>query len=314
MKYHISISKKEIFTAVILIVGFILLFKGIHSAYRYNHALNLETLNERGLKEGTYVTGNINSYIGQIMYGSNKFNGVSMGWVTLGKTYEFYTIPIEGGSYIALMISDASVIEKLNAFDNGYGEGVYFEGIIIEPPTELNYKWYEHVEGFNMESLIDSVVIQEANLKGKNTTYLGFLLIVIASLIFFSSGGIKNVVMEETDNSGSVYNNYAKLYSKDNELRAEQMQLETLEKRLLSMKRTCILCPFILAFGIYMIYQFHLLIGIMLIITSISNAWNYFINSANTLAKSLVRRLTLKSISIQIEEHRQNIERLQEKE
>ena len=314
MKYHVSITKREIFTAIILILGFILLFRGIHSAYRYNHALNLETLNERGLKEGTYVTGNINSYIGQIMYGSNKFNGVSMGWVTLGKTYEFYTIPIEGGSYIALMISDASVIEKLNAFDNGYGEGVYFEGIIIEPPTELNYPWYEHVEDFNMENLIDSVVIQEANLKGKNTTYLGFLLIVIASLIFVSSGGIKNVVMEEAENTKSVYNNYAKLYNRDNELQAEQMQLEALEKRLLSMKRTCILCPFILALGIYMIYQFHLLIGIMLIVTSISNAWNYFINSANTLAKSLVRRFTLKSISIQIEEHRQNIEKLQEKE
>lgn len=314
MKYHVSISKKEILTAIVLIVGFILLFKGIHSAYRYNHALNLETLNERGLKEGTYVTGNINSYIGQIMYGSNRFYGVSQGWITLGKTYEFYTIPIEGGSYIALMISDASVIEKLNAFDNGYGEDVYFEGIIIEPPTELNYPWYEHVEGFNMDNLIDSVVIQEANLKGKNTTYLGFLLIVIASLIFFSSGGIKNVVMEEADNSRSVYNNYAKLYNNDNELQAEQMQLQVLEKRLLSMKRTCILCPFIFVFGIYMIYQFHLLIGIMLIITSISNAWKYFINSAIAPAKSLVKRFTLKSISIQIEEHKQNIEKLQEKE
>lgn len=314
MKYHVSISKREICTIIILIIGFIFLFWGIHSAYRYNHAVNLETLNERGLKEGTYVTGNINSYIGQIMYGSNKFYGSSMGWVTLGKTYEFYTIPIEGGSYIALMISDESVMEKLNAFDNGYGEGVYFEGIIIEPPTELNYAWYEHVESFNMDNLIDSVVIQEANLKRKNTTYLGFLLIVIASLIFISSGGIKNVVMEEADNSRSVYNNYAKLYNNDNELQAEQMQLQVLEKRLRSMKRTCILCPFILAFGIYMIYQLHLLIGIMLIITSISNAWKYFINSANTLAKSLVKRFTLKSISIQIEEHKQNIEKLQEME
>lgn len=120
--------------------------------------------------------------------------------------------------------------------------------------------------------------------------------------------------MEEADNSRSVYNNYAKLYNNDNELQAEQMQLQVLEKRLLSMKRTCILCPFIFVFGIYMIYQFHLLIGIMLIITSISNAWKYFINSAIAPAKSLVRRFTLKSISIQIEEHKQNIERLQEKE
>ena len=310
MKYCILISKREIFTAIILIIGFILLFQGIHSANRYNHAVNLETLNERELKEGTYVVGNINSYIGQIMFGSNKLYGVSQEWFVLGKTYEVYTIPIKGGSYIALMVFDDSIKDKLEAFDNGYGEGVYFEGIIIESPIAPSYSWYEQVEGFNMESLIDSFVIQEADLKGKNTTYPGFLLIVSASFIFFSAGGFKNIVMKETDNSGAVYNNYAN--NMDNVLQAEKLQLQILEKRLLSMKRTCILSLFILAVGIYMIYQFHLLAGIMLIIVSISNAWKYFINSSNVIAASLAPRIFVESLSIQIEEHKNNIKRLEE--
>ena len=290
-----------------------MLFRGIHSAYRYNHALDLETLDERELKKGTYVIGDINSYIGQIMYGSNRFYGVSQSWITLGKTYNFYTIPIEGGSYIALMISDESVGSKLDAFDNGHGEGVYFEGVIIEPPTEPNYAWYDHVDGFNTEALIDSFVIKGANLKGKNTTYPGLLLIVIASLIFLSAGGIRNIVMEEADHTTPVHNNYAKLYSMDNELQAEQMQLQALEKRLLSMRRTCILCPFIFALGIYMIYQFHLLIGILLVFISIRNAWKYFINSSNAIAASLTPKISVKSLSLQIDEHKRNIEELEEK-
>lgn len=63
MKYHISISKREIITAIIFIIGLILLFKGIHSYYKMNHALSLDNIDEHELRNGTYVTGDIDTYI-----------------------------------------------------------------------------------------------------------------------------------------------------------------------------------------------------------------------------------------------------------
>ena len=319
MKYHVSISKREIFTAIILIVGFILLFKGIHSAYRYNHALNLETLNEHELKKGTYVIGDINSYVGQKLYGSNNFSGVSKTLISSGRAYNFYTIPTGSDSYICIMAYGESLLSQLKTFENGHGEAVYFEGIIVEPSTDLNYNWYANVEGFDADNLIDSFVIKEAHFDGnKYVIYIGILLLVTAALLFFSAGGFKNFVMEEAETAKSVYNNYAKIHNRDNELQAEQMQLETLERRLNSAKRNAVLCSILLLIGIYIIYSAYLLegklFGILLLLIAVRGIWNYFINSANTLAKALVRKFTLKSISIQIEEHRQIIEKLQEKE
>lgn len=322
MKYHVSITKREIFTAVLLLIGLVLLFRGIHSYNKSSHALNLEKLNEQTLKDGAYVVGNIDTYIGQILYGSNRFDGVSKTFITSGKTYHFYTIPFGQNSYICVMAYSESLIDKLKTFENGHGEDIYFEGIIVEPPTDLNYNWYAHVEGFNTEDLIDSFVIRETNFEGtkninKHMIYAGALLLAMAALLFFSAGGIKNLVVKEPENARPANNNYAKIYNRDNELLTEKMQLETLARRLKSAKRNAVLCLTLLFLGIYIVYSAYLLeikvFGILLILISVRGIWNYFINSANTLAKSLVRRFSLKSLSIQIEEHKKKIEELEEK-
>lgn len=327
MKYHVFITKREILTAILLIIGLTLLCWGINSYYKTNyksnHALNLENLNEHMLKDGDYVLGTIDTYIGQELYGSNKFSGVSITFITSGKTYNFYTIPFGQNSYICIMAYSKSLLSQLEAFENGHGEDVAFTGIIVEPPTDLNYNWYTNVEGFNTEDLIDSFVIRETDFErnkdiNKHIIYAGIILLAIAALLFFSAGGIKNFIMKESDNTRSVYNNYAKSYNGNNELLTEKMQLETLERRLKSIKRAAILCLALLLIGIYIVYSAYLLeikvLGILLILISVRGIWNYFINSANTLAKSLVKRFTLKSLSVQIEEHRKNIEKLQEKE
>lgn len=318
MKYHITISKREFFTVIILIIGFMLLFKGIHSYYKVNHALHLEDLDEHTLRNGTYVTGDINTYIGKTMYGSGKFSGVSISLTTSGKTYNFYTIPVGQKSYICIMAYSKSLITQLEAFENGHGENVYFRGIIVEPLTDLNYEWYTTVEGFNTGDLINSFVIKEADFdRYKILVYYGVILLAIAALLFFSAGGIKNLIIEGTDQTGPVYNDYAKVYNINYELQAEKMQLEILERRLKSAKKNAILCFALLLTGIYIVFSAYLLegklFGALLLFISLRGIWNYFINSSNTLAKSLVQRFTLESLSIQIEEHQINIEKLEEK-
>lgn len=166
MKYYISISKREIITAIILIIGLMFLFKGIHSSYQINHALTLDNIDEHALKNGACVTGDIDNYIGQIMYGSGKFSGVSQTLIT---------------------------------FESGYGKKVPFEGIIVEPPIDLNDNWYRNVEGFDTEDLIRSFVIKETDFdRNKNFVYGGVSLLAIAALLFFSAGGLKSFIMEET--------------------------------------------------------------------------------------------------------------------
>lgn len=318
MKYHVFITKREILTSIIFIVGLIILFNGIHSTYKYNHALNLNTLEEYELKEGAYVIGNIDTYVGKKLYGSNNFSGVSITSVIYGKAYNFYTIPVGQKSYICIMVYSKSLLEQLEAFENGHGENIYFEGEVIEPLTDLNLNWYTQIEGFRTEDLINSFVIRETNFgRNKHIIYTGALLLVMAALLFFSAGGIKNLVMKETEDVKPVYNNYTKIYNRDYGLQAEQRQLETLERRLHSIKRNAILCLVPLLLGIYIVYSAYLLevkvFGILLILISIKGIWNYFINSANTMAMSLVKKFTLKSLSIQIEEHKKNIEKLEEK-
>lgn len=318
MKYHVSITKREIFTAILLMIGLVLLFRGIHSYYKIHHALNLADLNKQTIKDGDYVVGNIDTYIGQILYGSNRFDDVSKTLITSGRAYNFYTIPAGSNSYICIMAYSESLLSQLKAFENGHGETVYFEGIIVEPPTELNYNWYTNVDGFDTKNLVDSFVIKEAHFDGnKYVIYIGVLLLVTAALMFFSAGGFQNFVMEEAENTRSVYHNYAKIYNRNNELQAEKMQLETLERRLRSAKRNAVLCLVLLLIGIYIIYSAYLLegklFGVLLLLIAVRGIWNYFINSDNALAKSLVKRFTLKSISIQIDEHKKNIEKLEEK-
>ena len=164
-----------------------------------NHALILDNLEEHELKNGACVTGDIDTYIGQIMYGSGKFSGVSQSLITSGKTYNFYTIPVGHNSYICIMAYSKSLLSQLEAFENGYGKKVSFEGIIVEPPTDLNDNWYRNVEGFDTENLIRSFVIKETDFdRNKNFVYGGVSLLAIAALLFFSAGGLKSFIMKET--------------------------------------------------------------------------------------------------------------------
>ena len=211
MKYNVSISKRIVITAIIFIIGLIFLCIGISSYIKYNHALHLETLDEQTLKKGKDVVGNIDAYIEGITYG--KYNGVSEIHLTARKTYDYYIVPIEQESYIALMISDESVKEQLDAFEGGHGEDVYFEGIVIESPTELNYEWDEFAEDFHPENLVDSFVIKESKLKKKNETYLGILLLIVSVFVFLITGATKDFVTVETDQTD--YSLYVNTLNKD---------------------------------------------------------------------------------------------------
>ncbi|MCH5250801.1 MAG: hypothetical protein J1E98_12750 [Lachnospiraceae bacterium] len=322
MKTRVFISKKLIITVVIFTIGLMFLFKGINSYFKHNQALSLETLTESECKKGSYVVGNIDSYVIYRIKENNKVLGSSDTLLTYTKAYEFYTVPIAQNSYIRIMVSDKDMLSKLKNFIEGKGESFYFEGEIVDSPIEFNYKWYAAIEGFNAEDVIKPYVIKEINFESnKSTIYIGILLVVFSALLFFADGGVKSVVSKDIDdanitgNRGSRSNDYTNSYNKRNEILIEIRQLESYENRLSELKKKCIIGFVLLGIGIYIIVSSYLweikLIGILLIILSIKSIWKYFINSNNRLARQLVKLFGIESLSEKIDECKDNIDKME---
>lgn len=327
MHINISISKRIIINIIVFVIGLTLLCNGINSYYKSKHAVQLENLSESICKNGVYVKGNIDSYVGFKLMGSNKFSGVSATLLSLTsvKSWDFYTIPIAQGSYIRIMTADKSTIDKLQNFEDGKGEGIYFEGKIIASPVSFPLKWYSHIEGFKANDVVSPYVIKEIKFdNAKNIIYIGFLFLAFSALLFFDAGGIKSVISKETEDENKAVwknNNYANSYNKSNELLMEKYQLQLLEKRLAALRNRAILGFLMLVMGIYIIFEFYLvaafhswiviLTGISLIISSIKRIWKYFINSNNAAAVFLIRKFNMESISLKIEQCRRNMEELE---
>lgn len=213
MKYNVSFTKRIILTAIIFIIGLIITSVGLSSYYKYRHALNLQTLNEQELSEGKYIVGNIETYIREVQYENNMYYNVNQTHMTGWKTFDYYAVPIEEDSYITLLISDESIKAQLDAFEGGHGDGVYFEGIVIEPPRQLNYELDGDAEDFNPDKLIDSFAIKEEKLKYKNLTIWGILLLILAVFLFIISGGSSSFVSVEKDETD--YSLYVNTLHKD---------------------------------------------------------------------------------------------------
>ena len=215
MKYNVSFTKRIIFTAIIFIIGLIFLSVGLRSYIKYSNALHLETINKQDLKTGKYIVGNIDTYIEGIQYENNIYHDVNQVHRTAWKIYDYYAMPIEEDSYITLLIADDSAKAQLEAFEDGHGEPIYFEGIIIEPSRQLNYELDETVEDFNPENFVDSFAIKETKLTYRNPIILGIILLVFSILLFFIAGGSNSFISVETDKTD--YDLYVNTLNKDKE-------------------------------------------------------------------------------------------------
>ena len=215
MKYNVSFTKRIILTVIIFIMGVIFLSVGLRSYYKYSNALHLDTLNRQDLQTGKYIVGNVDTYVQGIQYANNIYHDINQVHRTAWKTYDYYAMPIEEDSYITLLIADDSVKAQLEAFEDGHGEPIYFEGIIIEPSKQLTYELDETMEDFNPENFVDSFALKETKLSYKNPIILGVLLLVFSIFLFFISGGSNSFISVETDKTD--YDLYVNTLNKDKE-------------------------------------------------------------------------------------------------
>lgn len=311
IRTKIQISRELILFIIFLIGGGYCLFYGLSVLQKEKNTIQLETLHKEDCTTGLFVAGSIDSYIGKniINLGDGSYSGVSQTFLTWGKEYNFYTIPMDDDYYICVIISDEDTIEALENFSYGKGNDVYFEGEIIKSPVELNYEWYDGIEEFNgtgTNNIISEYVIAETNLKEKEKIiYLGILFLIISFIQFKFMGGFSGIISTENVIINPHRAGIAESYNMVNELSIAKDRLMLLNKRMLNMKKGCLYRIPLLVIGIYIIcinYYWEIkIIGLVIAVISIKGIMKYILNSGNQCTEWLMRLFGTESLAMQIQ-------------
>ena len=207
-KFTINVTKGYIITAIIFLLGVVVLILGLLSFLKGRNAISVSELYESQLKSGQYVKGVIREYMGYYedpedeetfhsSYGATSFG--------IGVFYWEYTIKTADGKYITLMVNeeDNKLVKELNSYIGGKGNSAYFEGKVVKalPGDEMDESWYQKALGIESKEEIDEVVIsdyfilQDSFEVDTKKISIGFLLIVVSIAYFFFSGGVKGLLV-----------------------------------------------------------------------------------------------------------------------
>ena len=336
MKYttRIYFSKRLILIILLPILAVGCFIKGICMEEKARKAVPLEQLTEEMCAGKPYVKGYITSYV------VNNENEAVSYYMTRNHDrtrYAVYTVPIVGGKYILIGIGDQDKLDALGKFPRGVAEhpeteGVYFEGEVCG--GVIGYReWYKKVDifqGENMQKLIPNYQVREMRFSvWKEWCYVGAILIGIAIVLYGSLGGKSGIVDYIPMDSKPVEKTakaQRKIYDYDREIQAEQMCLQTLENRLLKLKKSSILRLPILLIGLAII-TFELFLreysdgteslanfrfGCLLVLVATPGIVRYWKESGGRLAQKYMRLRGQESLYSQIESSKRRIAELQQ--
>ena len=215
-RFTINVSKGYIITAILFLLGVLVLVLGLLSLLKGWNALSISELEEYQIKDGQYVRGVIREYAGyyEIQGNENSFCSSPYGAIGLGggTFYCTYTIKIADGKYINIFVNDEDrgLIKELDSYIGGKGNSAYFEGRIVKAfGDELEDSWYQKLFGVESKEEIDELAItdyiicQDSLEVDTKKISIGFLLIVVSIAYFFFSGGVKGLLVywdEEKEN------------------------------------------------------------------------------------------------------------------
>lgn len=200
MRTQILIKRKMFVWLLLLLLGLFFLFSGIEGYNKYKNAAELETLDMHHLEAGTYVSGNIGACVKKNMAeaGPEEYSGVGHVYVTFGKEYDIYTIPVAEHSYIRVMAGDADTKLELEKMMNRAEKTVYFEGEIVKSPLDVNYAWYHDIEEFDVDSLETGYMIKQKKIgETYKRIYPGIAILCLCVYLLFC-GSLKDAVTRET--------------------------------------------------------------------------------------------------------------------
>lgn len=200
MRRHIFISKSFFISIFLFIVGCVFLAGGIRSYKKYMDALDFKSFPAADYVEGKYVVGEIDTYLVKEIDAilGTYYSGQSEEFIHWFSKYTTYTIPIEDGRYIRVMIKNRRTVNKLEKFSQGQGEAVAFQGIVYTA-TDMNREWYQGIEGFDTEAILADVVIREVNLEDRIKMVSPGLMFLVMAVICFVFGDAIEIVTEEKE-------------------------------------------------------------------------------------------------------------------
>lgn len=222
---RILISKRSVIWALCMILGVILLGKGILADIRYQNAISFSQLDINDFEYGTYIRGEITDFLKRDIYGNGELTGISMDI----DGYSVYTVPVKDGAYVCVMVGGSQTIELLEQAANGKGASVSFEGKIVKPEFSPNYKWCGRIEGFDIELITADFVVKQISKKSiTNTIYLGIDIIIIGLFLSLTGFAGETLVIDESEKERQK-RKPVKSYNVENDIHSEQKKLAMLE-------------------------------------------------------------------------------------
>ena len=329
-----------IFTAfVMLIYGISIIIGHYEHKPKYIEGDTLQDIALEDVLFGKYVSFYIENYADKAIY------------VDGGIEYEIYTILAEIDesnhtySYIQVMVKEEDTKQKLNHLKE---EKVYFQGEVIE----IGYGDYLYDEAWitnfldvmetNRDILICDYVIKETEIPDEGYGWIGgIVLIIIAIVIYYISGGIKTLwpTVEIKSDKFIEYDNVycMNVHNINNELLCEKDNLKRLKYQQSESKKTDNIMTVIFSIGLILFCfgnitdflksimmessEFRVIlmvlviilkiIGVILMLISIGGVWSRFINSSHKLAVYIAVKRRKRSIYVEIEKCKKNIEYLE---
>lgn len=196
-KKTIELSKWHIAAFILLGIGMLFLLGGISALIQFREALNLSRLDTEDLRSGKYVKGEIRRYAGKKSELVDVFLGVSGSYGYGFTFYDAYTIPVENGKFVEVLIKDEELLDQMEAYDNGIGNGVFFVGRVEKPRYRYNYDFWKDSSVFASvddakERICNKYVIRQTHSEGiRYRIYAGLSLVLTACIIIKGCGGVK---------------------------------------------------------------------------------------------------------------------------
>ena len=333
----------KIFKILIAIMSFIyginLICVWTYNLQYYEEGNTLEEISLEEIADDHYVSFYIDDYANKETYVEEDIE------------YEIYTILVEWdiytgiNSYIQVMVKNEETKNKLNNLHPGK---VYFEGVVIDAPNngfEFGKEWEKGVpDGMNVsrDKLVADMAIVETEIPSKGYgIYIGIALVIVSIIIYRKYGGIQGCVPDidikpnKYDEYNSEYN--TQTYNIRNEWLCEndnltKLKLEQIESKKADNIMTVIFCAglLLLCSGnimeflnsiveemlefrviLMMILTVSKILGAILVLISIGGVWSGFINSSHKLAVYIAHKFDKRSIHLEIETCKKNIEKLE---
>ena len=333
----------KIFKILIAITSFIyginLICVWTYNLQYYEEGNTLEEISLEGIDDDHYVSFYIDDYANKEIYVEGDIE------------YEIYTILVEWdiytntNSYIQVMVKNQETKHKLNNLHQGK---VYFEGVVIDAPNNgFNFgkDWDTGVpDGMNIsrDELVGDMAIVETEIPSKGYgIYIGIVLIIVSIIIYRKYGGIQGCV-PNIDIKPNKYEEYNSEYNTQihnirNEWLNEKDNLKRLKLEQIESKKITNIMVVIFSIGLLLFCSGNIMeflnsimhgmlelrvflmtilvvskiLGLILVLISIGGVWSRFINSSHKMAVYIAHKFEKRSIHLEIEICKKNIEYLE---